>query len=138
MFLPHTGPHIFSLLLVIFWVWMLIDCIRNTTLRHKVLWVLFILFTHALGAFVYFFARGPWQKVYQSSQRPAPIYQPPPPVPQPIPETYAEYEQGYQAQQEHPAPTSQAEQPWYSPPALQPQYEEPQVAYPEEPPPQQY
>lgn len=45
------------LLVTAFWLWMLIDCLSNTSLRgtQKVLWLLFILFTHILGAIVYFF-----------------------------------------------------------------------------------
>ncbi len=46
-----------ALLITVFWFWMLIDCLSNRSLRggQKVLWLLFILFTHILGAIVYFF-----------------------------------------------------------------------------------
>ncbi len=133
---------IFSVLTTLFMIWMLIDCVRNTTLRHKWIWFLFILFTNFVGALVYFFARGPWPKVYRWSQQTTPIYQPPPPAPKPRQEIYPTYMQGYQAQrQEQPSGSRFAEQeyeqPLYSAPALQPQYEEPQIAYPEEPPLQQ-
>ena len=139
------ASQIFGLLTTLFWVWMLIDCIRNNRLTHKGLWVLFILFTHGLGALVYFFTRGPWLRIYQWAQRPAPIYQAPPPAPKPARESFPSYEQGYQgqAQTEHqdPAPRFEEQlykQPSYSPSSLQPQYEEPQIAYPEEPPLQQH
>lgn len=45
----------------IFWLWMLIDSITNTALNgtEKLIWVLVILFTHVLGAILYFLlARG--------------------------------------------------------------------------------
>jgi hypothetical protein len=41
-----------------FWIWMLIDAIRNPALTEgqKVAWVLVILFLHFLGALIYFLA----------------------------------------------------------------------------------
>ena len=50
-----------GLLLTIFWLWMLIDCVTNSAIQgtEKVVWVLVIIFTHFLGALIYFFvARG--------------------------------------------------------------------------------
>ena len=40
-----------------FWVWMLIDALRNKALtdNEKLLWVLVIVFLHFLGALIYFF-----------------------------------------------------------------------------------
>ncbi len=148
MFLPEIGAatsQIFSLLVTGFWIWMLVDCVRNNTLRHKWGWFIFILFMHVVGAAVYFFTRGPWPKIYQWAQWTPPTYQAPRPTPKPTPtrETYPTYEQGYQAQAQHydPAPRPQEqwnEQPSSSASPLQPQYEEPQIAYPEEPPLQQH
>jgi Phospholipase_D-nuclease N-terminal len=66
----------------VFWLWMLIDCLFNKPLRQnqKGLWVLFILlnlFTHILGALIYFiFGRPKKHQVYPPSQG-APIEQPP-------------------------------------------------------------
>jgi hypothetical protein len=42
----------------IFWIWMLVDCIKNTRLgeTEKVVWVLVIIFLHALGALIYLLA----------------------------------------------------------------------------------
>jgi len=42
----------------IFWIWMLIDCIKNESIigNEKVAWVLAIALTHWVGALVYFFA----------------------------------------------------------------------------------
>jgi hypothetical protein len=50
-----------ALLLSIFWLWMLIDALTNNSIRgtEKLIWVLVIIFTHFLGALIYFLvARG--------------------------------------------------------------------------------
>lgn len=49
-----------GLLGTIFWIWMLVECAtreRNDT--EKIVWVLIIIFTHILGAALYFFIRRP-------------------------------------------------------------------------------
>jgi hypothetical protein len=41
-----------------FWIWMIIDCAtheRNST--EKIVWIVIIVFTHLLGALIYFFVR---------------------------------------------------------------------------------
>ena len=44
------------LLLTIFWVWMLVDCANSPmNTSDKTAWILIILFTHILGAALYFF-----------------------------------------------------------------------------------
>jgi len=51
-----------ALMCMAFWVWMLVDAIKNRRLSdtEKIVWVLVILFLHFLGALIYFFAgRGP-------------------------------------------------------------------------------
>ena len=42
----------------IFWIWMLVDCIQNPSLtgNEKIIWVLVVIFLHALGALIYFLA----------------------------------------------------------------------------------
>jgi hypothetical protein len=47
-----------SLLALIFWVWMLIDAIKNPRLEgsQRVVWVLVIIFIPCLGSLIYFFA----------------------------------------------------------------------------------
>lgn len=47
-----------AVLLFIFWIWMLVDCIRNERLTdtEKVVWALVIIFLHALGALIYLLA----------------------------------------------------------------------------------
>lgn len=51
-------------LLTIFWIWMLVDCLMNEPSEgnDKVIWVLVIVFTHALGALIYLLARRPQRK----------------------------------------------------------------------------
>jgi len=45
-----------ALLVFIFWIWMLIDCIRNPRLssNERVLWVLVVFFLYGLGALIYY------------------------------------------------------------------------------------
>jgi cytochrome c oxidase assembly factor CtaG len=42
----------------VFWIWMLIDAIKNPRLdgTQRIVWVLVIIFLHALGALIYFLA----------------------------------------------------------------------------------
>jgi hypothetical protein len=49
---------IFGLLTFIFWVWMLIDAIKNPRLdgTQRVIWVLVIFFLPCLGSIIYYFA----------------------------------------------------------------------------------
>ena len=57
------GLAVFSLgvLVTIFWIWMLVDCATKETSQgnDKLIWILIILFTHFLGAALYFFVRRP-------------------------------------------------------------------------------
>ena len=50
---------ILSLLTLVFWVWMLIDCVRNETDagEKRLWWSLGIALTHVLGAGLYFLFR---------------------------------------------------------------------------------
>lgn len=42
----------------VFWIWMLIDCLTNEPSgTEKVVWAIVILFTHFLGALLYFIIR---------------------------------------------------------------------------------
>src|ERR1043166_3822435 len=45
----------------VFWIWMLVDCATKETSQgnDKLIWILIILFTHLLGAALYFFVRRP-------------------------------------------------------------------------------
>ncbi len=44
-------------LLFAFWLWMLVDCLKNQALQgtEKIVWVLVIIFLYTLGALGYFF-----------------------------------------------------------------------------------
>ena len=45
----------------IFWIWMLAECAtrERSEGNHKVAWILIIIFTHLIGAALYFFIRRP-------------------------------------------------------------------------------
>jgi hypothetical protein len=45
----------------VFWIWMLIDCVKNPAIEstEKVVWVVVIALTHFIGALIYFFAGRP-------------------------------------------------------------------------------
>ena len=47
-----------SLACLAFWVWMIIDCVRNKSLtdNERIVWTLVIVFTHAIGALIYLLA----------------------------------------------------------------------------------
>jgi len=49
----------------IFWMWMLVDCAtKESDLGNtKIVWLLIILFTHMIGALLYFFVRRP-ERIY--------------------------------------------------------------------------
>jgi hypothetical protein len=48
---------LFALAAFAFWLWMLIDALKNKSLsdNEKLVWVLVLVFTHFLGAVIYFF-----------------------------------------------------------------------------------
>jgi hypothetical protein len=45
----------------VFWIWMLVDCLMNEPSQgnDKLIWGLVILFTHFVGALIYFVIRRP-------------------------------------------------------------------------------
>jgi len=49
---------LFCVLLFVFWIWMLVDCIMNPRLSgtQRIVWVLVVFFLHALGALIYLLA----------------------------------------------------------------------------------
>lgn len=66
MVLPIAGSLILLMVLIIllasiFWLWMLVDAAMNPRLTdtEKIIWVLIVLFTHFVGAVVYFFVARP-------------------------------------------------------------------------------
>ena len=50
-----------SLGIFAFWLWMLVDCIKNEPSEgnDKIIWVLVIVLLHGLGALIYLLARRP-------------------------------------------------------------------------------
>lgn len=61
-----------------FWIWMLVDCItQEKESDQKIPWVLVIIFTHILGALIYFFVR----KLNRNKQANPPLAPPPLGVP---------------------------------------------------------
>jgi hypothetical protein len=53
-----------GLALLVFWIWMLVDCATKEPSQgnDKVVWILIIVFTHWIGALIYFFVRRPQRK----------------------------------------------------------------------------
>ena len=45
-----------ALFFFVFWIWMLIDAIKNQK-DNKLMWVLLIIFLNALGAIIYYFSQ---------------------------------------------------------------------------------
>jgi ABC-type multidrug transport system fused ATPase/permease subunit len=73
------------LLASLFWLWMLVDCAVNESGdgNDKLVWIIIIVFTHFIGAVVYFFFRRPQRfegtNAPQSNRRG--MYPSPPPRP---------------------------------------------------------
>ncbi len=59
-----------SLFLIGFWVWMLIDCLKNEPSEgnDKIVWLLVIVFTKIFGAAIYYFVRRPRRPELRSSK----------------------------------------------------------------------
>jgi hypothetical protein len=58
-------PFLFvGLALMVFWIWMLVDCATKepSTGNDKIIWILIIVFTHWIGALIYFLVRRPERK----------------------------------------------------------------------------
>ena len=59
-FMPFVGGGlilifgIIGILIFVFWLWMLIDCLRRK-FKDKLLWVLVIIFAGIIGAILYYF-----------------------------------------------------------------------------------
>lgn len=113
-----------ALLLSAFWIWMLVVCALNKQLKEtpKILWILLIVFTHVLGAAIYFFA-----EYLPGRRQPQFAYVAQGPGRQPN----HPYAQGYQMQQERP-PYQEGEQQRSSEPSQYEPYERPQAHYPEQ------
>jgi hypothetical protein len=53
-----------GLVFMAFWIWMLVDCATKEPSHgnDKIIWILVIVFTHWIGALIYFFVRRPQRK----------------------------------------------------------------------------
>ena len=159
MHLFQGAGSLISFVGTIFWIVMMIDCLRSQ-IQHKGRWMIFMLITNWVGAVVYFFVvrpsilnpffnfvqgifqpqRPPYMQPRQSmrQQPPTQTHMDPPAPAAPL---YRDYQQGYQPQEPYYQPTSSASQvasqavPEQS--AYYPSYEQPQASYPEMPPMQQ-
>ncbi len=128
----------------IFWVWMLVDSLNRANLRSQRGWFVLLLFTHWIGALIYFliyvyppgkFSQAMQQQPHPTQKQP-PVYYTPP-----VATSYQEYQQGYQPQSV-PSPAPAANVPYQQEDQQQPSYttvdyEEPYATYPEMPPQQQ-
>jgi hypothetical protein len=52
------------LLATVFWIWMLVDCATKEPSQgnDKIIWILVIIFTHWIGALIYYLVRRPERK----------------------------------------------------------------------------
>ena len=122
-----------SLLSTAFWIWMVVDCAMNKKLSdmQKALWIVLILFTHFIGALIYFFVgrQGqPKQPTYQYYEQTRTSYHFDPP------QSNRSYEQGYQAPPAAPRQNNNVSPPIYPEQAQRSpvDYEQPQAMYPHE------
>ena len=60
-FLIFIPLFLIGLALTAFWVWMLVDCATKepSTGNDKIVWILVIVFTHWIGALIYYLVRRP-------------------------------------------------------------------------------
>jgi hypothetical protein len=139
----HAVPPLLAIIGMVFWIWMIVDCVRNPLLRGgaKLGWLLLIIFTNWVGALIYFFIgrmrsqatfMPPHSQWYGRPNQPPTYYQPsqPPtyyqPSQPPAEEAYREYQQGYGVVPvERPSQVSDTSN-WQH-------YEEPQPSYPQLP-----
>ena len=58
LFISGAFGGLLGLLTFIFWIWMLIDAIKNPRLdgNQRLIWVLVIIFIPCLGSLIYYFA----------------------------------------------------------------------------------
>ena len=54
LIIPFVGV-IVAIAVFIFWVMMLVDAIRHASEKTKLVWVVVIIFTHVIGALIYYF-----------------------------------------------------------------------------------
>lgn len=149
--MPFMEFDTITVITTIFWIWMLIDTLLSK--RVKFFWFFLILFTHVIGAVIYFFMacshRNPADALAYyirrlsgvTKQKPAKPTSTSKQKPRTVPQSpsYTPYQQGYTAQ---PPTPLYSETPLYqeAPPSYNPQseYEQPTTSYPEMPPQQMH
>lgn len=54
-----TGGLVLALSILAFWIWMLVDCVRNEPRdgNDRLVWILVIVFVKVVGAVIYYFMR---------------------------------------------------------------------------------
>jgi len=126
---------LFSVAVVVFWVWTLIDCVTNKRLTdtQKIVWSLVIIFVGVIGSLIYFLAGrspkafAPPQQYYYVQQTYGPARTEQAPA-----ESYHPYQEGYRAQESpQPLQASDAAPASDEQPTQQVQYEQMQISYPE-------
>jgi uncharacterized membrane protein len=66
--MPNIGVSELIIILLIlagtaFWIWMLVECATQEPANNdKIVWTIIIVFTHFIGAAIYFFVRRPRRK----------------------------------------------------------------------------
>ncbi|GCE11210.1 PLDc N-terminal domain-containing protein [Tengunoibacter tsumagoiensis] len=63
-FTPLLFACVFFLIVIggtVFWIWAMVDCVTNesSNSNDKIVWLLIIIFTHLIGAFIYLLIRRP-------------------------------------------------------------------------------
>lgn len=54
LLIPLLGV-IFAVCVFVFWIMMLVDAIKHAPEKNKLVWVVVIIFTHIIGALIYYF-----------------------------------------------------------------------------------
>jgi hypothetical protein len=55
--LPEVLLLFVALPLFALWIWMIVECATKEQGTDRIVWIIIIVFTHALGAVIYFFVR---------------------------------------------------------------------------------
>lgn len=60
-FLCFLVSGVIGLIATAFWIWMIIDCATKEPSEgnEKIIWILVIIFTHTIGALIYYLVRRP-------------------------------------------------------------------------------
>ena len=116
----HYIPQLVVIVILLVWVWMLVDCITNKRLNgtEKILWLLVILSAQPIGTFVYLFVG----RLLISNSRRKKERQ--------VGPIYPSYQQGYQPLQQPMHNHQEYEQHQHS---ERSHYAQPEVTYPEAP-----